>query len=59
MKNINNFEIIIIDLTGFKDSEKDILDSIVDIKSMYNIRIVIVAIGYSYGNYLCGAITRW
>lgn len=56
MKNINNFEVIIIDITEFKDTEKDILDSVVAIKSMYNIRIIIVAVGYSYGNSLLGKL---
>jgi hypothetical protein len=56
MKNLNNFTHIVVDISGFKDSEKDILDSIVAIKSMYNIRIIIVAIGYSYGNSLLGKL---
>lgn len=56
MKNINNFKHIVIDISGFKDSEQDIVESIVAIKSMYNIRIIIVAIGYSYGNSLFGKL---
>jgi sucrose-6-phosphate hydrolase SacC (GH32 family) len=56
MKNLNNFTHIVVDISEFKDSEKDILDSIVAIKSMYNIRIIIVAIGYSYGNSLLGKL---
>jgi len=50
MKNINNFQHIIIDITGLTDTEDDIVDSIVAIKSMYVIRIIIVALGYQYGN---------
>ena len=50
MKNLNNFEHIIIDITGLTDTEDDIVDSIVAIKSMYSIRIIIVALGYSEGN---------
>lgn len=50
MKNLNNFEHIIIDITGIADSEDDIVDSIVAIKSMYSLRIIIVALGYTYGN---------
>lgn len=50
MKNLNNFEHIIIDITGITDTEDDIVDSIVAIKSMYSIRIIIVALGYTYGN---------
>ena len=50
MKNLNNFQYIIIDISGLTDSEEDIVDSIVAIKSMYSIRIIIVALGYSEGN---------
>lgn len=50
MKNLNNFEHIIIDISGLSDSEDEIIDSIVAIKSMYSIRIIIVALGYQYGN---------
>ena len=50
MKNLNNFSHIIIDITGLTDSEDDIVDSIVAIKSMYSIRIIIVALGYTHGN---------
>lgn len=50
MKNINNFKYIIIDIAGLKDSENDIVDSIVAIKSMYSIRVVILALGYQHGN---------
>lgn len=50
MKNINNFQSIIIDITGLTDTEDDIIDSIVAIKSMYSIRIIIVALGYQYEN---------
>ncbi|MCX8075249.1 MAG: hypothetical protein N2749_06680 [Clostridia bacterium] len=56
MKNLNNFTHIIIDIAEFKDSETDIVDSIVAIKSMYNIRIIVVAVGYSYGNSLLGRL---
>lgn len=50
MKNLNNFEHIIIDIAGLTDTEDDIVDSIVAIKSMYSIRIIIVALGYNEGN---------
>ncbi len=50
MKNLNNFEYIIIDISGLTDTEDDIVDSIVAIRSMYSIRIIIVALGYSEGN---------
>lgn len=50
MKNLNNFESIIIDIAGLSDSEDEIIDSFVAIKSMYSVRIIVVALGYQYGN---------
>lgn len=50
MKNINNFQHIIIDVTGLTDTKDNIVDSVVAIKSMYSIRIIIIALGYQYGN---------
>lgn len=50
MKNLNNFESIIIDIVGLSDSENEIIDSFVAIKSMYSVRIIVVALGYQYGN---------
>ena len=45
MKNLNNFESIIIDIAGLSDSEDEIIDSFVAIKSMYSVRIIVVALG--------------
>lgn len=50
MKNLNNFESIIIDIAGLSDSEDEIIDSFVAIKSMYSVRIIVIALGYQYGN---------
>ena len=52
MKNLNNYSNIIIDLIGLNDSENDIVEAMVALKSMYNIRITIIATGYEYGNSL-------
>lgn len=52
MKNLNNYSNVIIDLTGVNDSEDNIVDAIVALKSMYNIKIIVIAIGYEYGNSL-------
>lgn len=50
IRNLNNFKYIIIDITGLTDTEDEIVDSIVAIKSMYSIKIIIVALGYNEGN---------
>lgn len=50
IRNLNNFKHIIIDITGLTDTEDEIVDSIVAIKSMYSIKIIIVALGYNEGN---------
>lgn len=52
MKNLNNYSNIIIDLIGISDTEDEIVDAIVALKSMYNIKISIIAMGYEYGNSL-------
>ena len=46
-QNLNTYKHIIIDLVGLADSEDNIIDAIVAIKRMYNIRITIVALGYT------------
>ena len=56
MRSLNNYAHIIIDMEGIKDEESEIVDAIVGIKSMYNINIVILAIGYEYGNSLLGKL---
>lgn len=52
LRNLNNFKYAIIDITTTKESEEDIVKTIVTIKSMYNIRIIILALGYKQGNTL-------
>ncbi len=52
MRNLNNYSNIIIDLIGLSDTEEDIVDAVVALKSMYSIRITIIAAGYQYGNSL-------
>ncbi len=52
MKNLNNYSNIIIDLTGINDTEEDIVDAMVALKSMYNIKIIVIATGYEQGNSL-------
>lgn len=52
LKNLNNFEYIIIDVNSTKESDEEIIEAVVAIKSMYNIRIIIMALGYKEGNSL-------
>lgn len=52
LKNLNNYQSIIIDVNSTKENEEEIIQSVVAIKSMYNIRIIILAIGYKEGNSL-------
>ena len=46
MKNLNNYSNIIIDLTGLHDAEEDIVDAVVALKSMYDIKISIIVLIY-------------
>ena len=52
LRNLNNFNQIIIDINSTNESEDEIVKTIVTIKSMYNIRIIILALGYKQGNTL-------
>ena len=52
LRNLNNFKYIIIDVTSTKESEEEIINTIVAIKSMYNMRVIIMALGYKAGNSL-------
>ena len=50
LRNLNNYKQIIIDITSTNETEDEIVQSVVAIKSMYNIRIIIVALGFQEGN---------
>jgi len=52
LRNLNNFKYIIIDITSTNESEEEIIKTVVTIKSMYNIRVIIMANGYKVGNTL-------
>ncbi|MEG2235722.1 MAG: hypothetical protein RR144_04715 [Clostridia bacterium] len=52
LKSLNNFEYIVIDINSTKETEEEIIKAVVAIKSMYNIRIIIMALGYKEGNSL-------
>lgn len=51
-KNVKQFDKIIVDITGFKDTEEEILKAITRIKIIYDIQIIIIALNYKIGNEL-------
>ena len=50
--NLNNYKYIIIDIDSTKESEDDIINSVSAIKAMYNIRVIILALGHEEGDRL-------
>ena len=56
MNNLTCCEYLVIDLSCLSDSDDDIMNAIVGIKSMYDFRIVILALGYENRNPLLGRI---
>lgn len=52
LRNLNNYSQIIIDIASTKETDDEIVQSVVAIKSMYNIRIIIVSLGFQEGNNL-------
>ncbi len=53
LKSLNNFTQLIIDVTSINDTEKQLIDAIVTLKTIYmDLRITILAIGYQTGNTL-------
>ena len=53
LRSLNNFSQLVIDISSITDNENQIIDTIVTLKTMYqNLRITIVAIGYTEGNIL-------
>lgn len=58
LRNLNNVDYLIIDLKAIEHltSDDEIISKITLIRKMYNLRIIIVAEGYKYGNILLGKI---
>jgi hypothetical protein len=56
MSNLNCYQYIAIDLTCLKDSDDEIINTVVGIKSMYDIRIIILAPGYSNDTPILGRL---
>ena len=53
LKNLNNFTQLVIDLTSINDTEKQVIDAIVTLKTIYiDLKITVLAIGYQPGNTL-------
>ena len=52
LRNLNNFKYAIIDINTTNEKEDEIVKTVVTIKSIYNIRIIILALGYKEGNTL-------
>lgn len=51
-KNMDLFDKIYIDIIGFNNTNEEILNAIVKIKIIFNIRIIVLAIGFKVGNEL-------
>lgn len=51
-QHINNYDCIIIDVNSTKETADEIINAVVGIKTMHNIKIVILAFGYEEGNVL-------
>lgn len=58
LRNLNDVEYLIIDLKAIENltTDDEIVSKITLIRKMYNIRIIILAEGYRYGNLLLGKI---
>ncbi len=56
MSNLNCFSHIAIDLSCLTDTDDGIINTVVGLKSMYDIRIIIVAIGYTNDTPILGRL---
>ncbi len=56
ISNMNCYQYFAVDLSSLKDTDDEIINTIVGIKSMYDIRIIILAIGYDNNNPLLGRL---
>lgn len=50
LQNLSSFKYLILDITDLKEKEETIIKSVVAIKSMHNIRIIIMASGFKEGD---------
>ena len=56
LRSLINFKYLILDITMLNGREDEIIKSVVAIKSMHNIRIIIMAMGFIEGDILLGRI---
>lgn len=58
LRNLNSIDYLIIDLNAIEKltSDEEIISKITLIRKMYNLRVIIIAEGYKYGNILLGKI---
>ena len=58
LRNLNNIDYLIVDLKAINNltTDDEIISKITLIRKMYNLRIIILAEGYKYGNILLGKI---
>lgn len=55
-KNIEVLDKIIIDINSFSDDKNNLFNAISKIKTIYDIQIIIIAIGYQIGNELLSSL---
>ena len=58
LQNLSSFKYLILDITDLKEKEETIIKSVVAIKSMHNIRIIIMATGYKEGDSLLARLFK-
>jgi len=58
LQNLSTFKYLILDITELKEKEEMIIKSIIAIKSMHNIRIIIMATGFKEGDILLSKLFK-
>ena len=58
LQNLSSFKYLILDITNRKEKEETIIKSVVAMKSMHNIRIIILATGYKEGDSILSKLFR-
>ncbi|MFQ8988739.1 MAG: hypothetical protein ACLR6T_08660, partial [Intestinibacter sp.] len=58
LQTLSNFKYLILDITDLKEKEETIIKSVVAIKSMHNIRIIVMATGYKEGDNLLARLFK-
>lgn len=58
LQNLSNFKYLILDITSLREKEETIIKSVVAMKSMHNIRIIILATGFKDGDSILSRLFR-